>query len=1002
MSRVWMAALALMAHALGNAAVLDDFHDARAWSATASEQVKASLRRDTSDGSLCLDYDFAGVSGYAVMRREMPINWPERFELGARFKGSGGINDVQLKFPDASGENVWWINRANVELPRALATLTFREHKLGFAWGPNPDHHLRQTASIELVVSAGHDGGRGTLCFGALSLTERAADPQPWPTIQSRRVDARTLDFDLGLPREFNGLVLSWPAASPDYEFLTSDDGRQWHTLRQISHGAQTQDRLFLPDTLTRWLRLRVASPVTVIPAIELRSAGQWPTANEMLSEAAKALPRGRMPRAFLGEQNYWTLVGVDGAGDRSGLISEDGAIEVGRGGYSVEPSVRVEGSQPITWADVKQSQTLRDGYLPLPSVHWTHPAFALDIEAAAAGAAADPQMLVRYVLRNTGAKPATFTLELSVRPWQVNPPQQFLSTQGGVMDLHDLAWKDGGVSVNAASPLRPTEPPARVTAAPLGAGFALDTAAPLSVLHDPQGQASALLQFRIRLAPGETHTIGWSAAIGGITKKLDAQQLAQAMEMTSAGWRERLNRTQIVLPPSAQPLVDTLRASLAQVLMSRKASALRPGTRSYARTWVRDGAMMSAALLRMGLADTARDFVDWFSPHVYPSGKVPCCIDQRGADPVVENDSHGEYLFAVAQVWRHTRDTAWLARYWAQVQRAIGWQEALRQSNLGNQTANLVGLLPPSISHEGYSDKPAYSYWDDLWALRGYKDAVLIAQALGHSEEVERWSAWRDAYARDLAASMVLTAKINGHDYISGAADRADFDATSTTIALDPVQAQDILPSALLVGTFDRYWYESQRRSEPGSTWKDYTPYELRNVGALVRLGHADRAHAMLDFFFHDQRPVGWRQWAEVVVHDPRQVQFLGDMPHAWVASDYVRSMVDLMAYEREAEHTLVIGAGWKPEWLTEGDLAVQGMSTAYGMLDYRLDRVADGWQLEIPRALEGLSGGLRLSWPGTGPLPRATTLQGQVLLWSGRELSLPAAPLTVQLHLE
>ena len=55
--------------------LLADFRDASAWQAQGSDQVGASLRRD-ADGSLCLDYDFGGVSGYAVMRSERPVTWP--------------------------------------------------------------------------------------------------------------------------------------------------------------------------------------------------------------------------------------------------------------------------------------------------------------------------------------------------------------------------------------------------------------------------------------------------------------------------------------------------------------------------------------------------------------------------------------------------------------------------------------------------------------------------------------------------------------------------------------------------------------------------------------------------------------------------------------------------------------------------------------------------------------------------------------------------------------
>ena len=46
----------------------------------------------------------------------------------------------------------------------------------------------------------------------------------------------------------------------------------------------------------------------------------------------------------------------------------------------------------------------------------------------------------------------------------------------------------------------------------------------------------------------------------------------------------------------------------------------------------------------------------------------------------------------------------------------------------------------------------------------------------------------------------------------------------------------------------------------------------------------------------------------------------------------------------------------------------------------------------------LAQLKGGLRLIWPGEGPLPKAM-LDGRTLAWVGRELRIPAAPATVML---
>ena len=42
--------------------------------------------------------------------------------------------------------------------------------------------------------------------------------------------------------------------------------------------------------------------------------------------------------------------------------------------------------------------------------------------------------------------------------------------------------------------------------------------------------------------------------------------------------------------------------------------------------------------------------------------------------------------------------------------------------------------------------------------------------------------------------------------------------------------------------------------------------------------------------------------------MRDAREPRFLGDMPHGWVASDQIRSVLDLFAYEDESESSLVL----------------------------------------------------------------------------------------------
>jgi hypothetical protein len=247
---------------------------------------------------------------------------------------------------------------------------------------------------------------------------------------------------------------------------------------------------------------------------------------------------------------------------------------------------------------------------------------------------------------------------------------------------------------------------------------------------------------------------------------------------------------------------------------------------------------------------------------------------------------------------------------------------------------------MPPSISHEGYSDRPAWSYWDDAWALAGYRSAEGIASALGREEDARALAKDRESFARDLLASIRASRERHRIAFIPGSADRGDFDATSTTVALSPGGQMGLLPREWFDATFERYWHEFVTRRDGARAWEDYTPYEVRNIGAFVRLGWRRRAGDLIDYFMADRRPAEWNQWAEVVGREPRKPRFVGDMPHGWVAGDFIRSALDLFAYEREGDHALVLAAGVPSTWLDGDGIALTGLRTPWGPLSYTLRR--------------------------------------------------------------
>ncbi len=155
-----------------------------------------------------------------------------------------------------------------------------------------------------------------------------------------------------------------------------------------------------------------------------------------------------------------------------------------------------------------------------------------------------------------------------------------------------------------------------------------------------------------------------------------------------------------------------------------------------------------------------------------------------------------------------------------------------------------------------------------------------------------------------------------------------------------------------------------------------------------------------MLAFFMKDRRPAAWNQWAEVVGRDPRAPRFLGDMPHTWVGTDFIRSFLDFFAIERESgggdEASLLLGAGLPEEWLrVPGGAGVEGLRTIYGPLDLSVS--ASGG--EVRARIAGVRvppGGLALAWP-LGGLPRAATVNGKPAGIRGGEILIGEVPAEV-----
>jgi hypothetical protein len=165
-----------------------------------------------------------------------------------------------------------------------------------------------------------------------------------------------------------------------------------------------------------------------------------------------------------------------------------------------------------------------------------------------------------------------------------------------------------------------------------------------------------------------------------------------------------------------------------------------------------------------------------------------------------------------------------------------------------------------------------------------------------------------------------------------------------------------------------------------------------------MLRLGWKDRAHEALEWFMGYRRPSGWRHWAEVVWQDPDTPKFIGDMPHTWVGSDFLRSVLDFFAYEREADDALVVGDGLAESWVMEDPgVVVRELSTHHGPLTYSMRGTGERVTVRIAAGLRVPGGGIVVRSPRGRPVRRALLNRQPAPVVGGREVLIRRLPADV-----
>ena len=958
--------------------------DLASWESIVSgnAQLRLAAARSGPNPSLRMDYDFKGSGGFVVARRAISRTMPEDYAVRFRLRGHGALNNVEIKLVDATGQNVWRHVLKDLALPQRWKRFSIASRDIDFAWGPLGSGSISTLGSIEFAVVAGA-GGTGTLWLSELSIENCTPTAPPQlsassalpafpasaalqePGWKPQPDDAKPwIIIDWSQPRTIGGLIVDWLDRAPakGFRVTASSNGTRWKSVYSAASAGGRRSYISLPALHTRFLRLTFneASAGAVLHVQSFEFSRSIPA---FWNSIARAEARGWHPRWVHREQSMWTPFGA-GEGAYCALINDDGMVEAGLGSFSLEPMLWI-GGRLVTWADVSARQQLLEGWMPVPSVVWESAAWRLSIRADASQSGI---ARVHYRLENLAAQPCSARLFVLLRPFQVTPPWQGFRNLGGMSPLRDLKEQDAEILVNGATRLvmecEEAHGAPRFAALGFNDGFvpeylALGELPTSTEASDAAGFATGVIAFDFSLQAQQAGNSSVSYVAGSAAYRRGEPAFDWGARLAVRQWRGN--------GWAAEAISASLTAT-AHVLVTRDGPALQPGPRRYTRTWIRDSAMMGAALLRMGHAAEVRDFIQWYRPFQRDDGFVPCCVDREGVDWLVEHDSHGEWLALIADYFAFTSDLGLVRELWPSINKTLGFIEGALESD---------GLMPISVSHEGYLAQPVHAYWDDFWTVRGLHDAAVLARSVGESAAAQRWADLGTRLGTALFASIEATRAQRNLEFIPGSIEWADFDPTATANAVYLLDVPAGLNRSALERTFDKYLADWRAKRSGSIAWSNYTPYEIRNIGALVRLGRRSDALELLRFFLADRRPHAWNQWPEIAWADQRTPAHLGDLPHTWIAGEYVLAVRCLFAYELETdpEGALVVAAGLAAEWLEEEGVQVNAMPSRFGPLTYTLRRL-DAHRLRFELAA-GFGGKILLRPPLSAAL-RSVTLDG------------------------
>ena len=498
--------------------------------------------------------------------------------------------------------------------------------------------------------------------------------------------------------------------------------------------------------------------------------------------------------------------------------------------------------------------------------------------------------------------------------------------------------------------------------------------------------------EFVIELAPGQSASVDVTVPFVPVADQRTEKVAAVAgagfddyLKRTRDFWHKQLNQGAVFEVPE-EKVMNMHKSSLMYDLMARDLQEDRKtviqtvSDVQYNKFFSRDAAFIIHTYDMLGLPEIAEQCLEY----VLLKDDKGRITGLRTTHP----DAWGQALWTLAAHYRITGDHAFAERVYAAVP---GHIEKLKEETAKDPW----GLWPVAGPYDNERIDGHYT-GHSFWVLRGLKDAIELAHAVGKEDDARRFQKIHDDYrAKFMVHLKAITDKTGGYippgldDPLAG----MDWENASGGVYPFGVIPADDPMVKHTVGTVRDYAYQEgimtyehnafKVRKTKGDKDVDWSKpehtvlhhYETFQVlETLLALG-LDR-EVITDFYSFLVHTGSTNTGFEFDVWAWRDRNFHNNYPpHGWCAARFNEMLRNMLVREDGQEPVLHLASALAPIWLEPGKtVSVKEAPTDFGPISYTIDATAEGARVGIDAKWRSAPDSLRFHIPWFAELTSAT----------------------------